>query len=218
MNRIVFSILLGLAAINISRADFVQLPGHFGGFTCDPTIRVAENFEFAQSSTISSLTWWGGYYNPPPGLDSFTVQLYADTGGQPGGLLSGFNIGAINKMATGDFVNPGLYPEYKYSADLQTPFVAQAGTTYWLSITYSATQVWLWEDSTRTDINSGVQRSFNGGAWQPYYDRTALQLVVVPEPSSALLLAGALVMLLVKRHRAAALHNLAESVAPPKAH
>jgi hypothetical protein len=200
MKKIAFSILLGLVATNVTLADFVQLPGHFGGFSSDSQFRVAEDFQFAQTVSVGKLIWWGGYFNPPPGPDSFTVQLYADAGGRPGGLLSGFDIGPITKGATGNFELAPLYPEYRYSANLLTPFVAQAGTTYWLSIIYSPIEIWLWEDSTRTDINSGVQRSFNGGPWEPYYDRTAMQLVVVPEPSCALLLVGAVASwLLMKR-------------------
>lgn len=202
MNKITLSILLGLAMTNVSVADFVQPPGHFGGFGSDATFRVAEDFQFAQTSSIGKLIWWGGNYGPTTSSDTFTVQLYANVGGQPGGLLSGFNVGNISATPTGNYVNPGLYPESRYSADLLTPFVAQAGTTYWLSITYSPTGTWLWEDSSRADIGAGVQRSYKGGAWEPYYDRTAMQLVVVPEPSSALLLAGAVASwLLMKRAR-----------------
>jgi hypothetical protein len=208
MNKITLSILLGLAASNVSFADFVQLPGHFGGFDSDASIRVAEDFQFAQNSSVGNLTWWGGNYGPSASSDSFTVQLYADVGGQPGGLLSGFAVGNITATPTGGYVNdPDLYPEFRYSATLQTPFLAQAGTTYWLSITYSPTGTWLWEASSSTDINSGVQRSYNGGAWEPYYDRTAMQLVVVPEPSSALLLAVAVAVSVIisRRHPFAAL-------------
>lgn len=205
MNKIAFSILLGLAAANVSRADFVQPPGHFGGFDADPSIQVAENFQFGQTSTIGRLIWWGGYYSPAAPQENFTVQLFADVGGRPGGLLSGFDIGSISKTATGNFVNPGQYPEYRYSADLTTPFAAQAGTTYWLSIGYGQTSTWLWEASVSTDINSGVQRSYSGGPWQPYFDRTAFQLVVVPEPNGALLLAGAVAsMAVIRRSRRAA--------------
>jgi hypothetical protein len=192
MNRLAFAIFLGLAATNLTRADFVQLPGHFGGFDSDATMAVAENFQFSQTSSIGKLIWWGGNYGPTSSSDTFTVQLYADVGGQPGGLLSGFVVGNISATATGGYVNdPDPHPEYRYSADLLTPFVAQAGTTYWLSITYSPTSTWLWEASTPADIGAGVQRRFNGGSWEPYYDRTAMQLVVVPEPSCGLLLVGA---------------------------
>jgi hypothetical protein len=212
MKKIVFSLLLGFAAIKAS-ADFVQLPGHFGGSYSDPTWTLAEDFQFAQSSSVGTLVWWGGFEFPRPGADAFIIRLYADSGGHPGGLLSGFDVGPITGTATGSFVldggptYPPNTPEFRYSAHLQTPFVAQAGTKYWLSIIYSVPDLdYVWEASVRTDINSGVQRSFNGGPWQPFYDRTAMQLVVVPEPScAALFLAGATGgWILIKRGRRAA--------------
>jgi hypothetical protein len=182
MKKIAFSILLGLAATNAALADFVQLPGHFGGYGSDATIKVAEDFQFAQTSSIGKLIWWGGYFNPPPGPDSFTLQLYADAAGRPGQLLSGFDIGPITKTATGNLLRPDRpdIPEYRYSADLLSPFVTQAGAAYWLSIIYSPDNIWLWECSQRTDINSGVQESAYGRPWQSAADTTAMQLVVVP--------------------------------------
>jgi hypothetical protein len=191
MNKIAFFVVVGFTLVT-AKADFVQLPVHLGGYGSEPTWKVAEDFQFAQTSSVGKLIWWGGVYNPPPQQDTFTVQLYANVGGQPGGLLSGFEVGPITKVATGNFVNaPNLYPEYRYSADLLTPFVAQAGTTYWLSIIYSPSGIWLWEASTSADVRVGHQRSINGGAWEPDSARMAMQLVVVPEPSCALLLVGA---------------------------
>src|SRR6185436_5506776 len=107
----------------------------FGGFDSDGSVfTVADEFRFTKNALIGSLSWWGGYANPPPGPDSFSLQLFNDAGGHPGILLAGFQIGSIQKVATGNFVNPGAHPDYQYSAALQTPFLAEANVTYWLSI------------------------------------------------------------------------------------
>ena len=183
--------------------QYQQLPGHFGGFSADGSVwTVADNFELGQDTVIGGLIWWGGYFNPPPGPDNFTVCFYSDDGGQPVTLLEQYAFGAVIAVATGQFVNaPGLYPEFEYSANLPTPFLAQAGVTYWLSIVNPPPEIWLWEASA-SPLNPGVERSFNGGAWEPYYDNTSFALVVVPEPASlSLLVFGMFGITLLRRRQ-----------------
>lgn len=47
----------------------------------------------------------------------------------------------------------------------------------------------------------GVQRSFEGEPWQPYFDNTAFALTVIPEPGSTLAVALGLGVLGLWRHR-----------------
>lgn len=188
VNKHLLWLLIGVGVGGPASADYLQSPGHFGGFGSDGgIITVADDFRFDQNTLIGGLNWWGGYFNPPPGPDNFTIRLYTDNAGQPGLLLTGFNLGPITKTPTGSFVNPGLYAEFRYSADLLSPFEAKAGDRYWLSIVNPPRDIWLWEASGNP-LNPGVQRSFHGGDWQPYFDNTAFELVSVPEPSSSLLL------------------------------
>ncbi len=197
-----------LAAFTTSAVPlYQQLPGHFGGFDSDATLTVADDFQLQQPALIGGLIWWGGNYGSVP-QDDFTVRLYSDSGGQPGLLLAEFALGAVSKIATGDYVNPpSLYPEFEYSATLTTPFSAQAGVKYWVSIVNSPVNFWLWEASDSL-LNPGVQRSYNGGPWQPYGYNTAFELLPVPEPGGALfaaVLVGALVTALRHRNRQAGL-------------
>jgi len=196
---------------------YEQSPGHFGGFSSDgQVITVADEFQLDQSAFIRNITWWGGYGNtvefPPPVADDFTIRLFADQSGEPGVLLGDFHEGNnVNRVATGDFVNPPdprdvFDPflgraEFKYSFDLPGSFLAEANTRYWLSIiNVPVTDAWVWEVSDSL-INLGVQRSSPlwtpvFGPWVPWFDNTAFQVgidpVVVsdsPEPSSVMLLA-----------------------------
>jgi hypothetical protein len=170
--------------------QYQQLPGHFGGFSSDGNLlTVADNYQLTQDTLISGLSWWGGYGNPPSGPENFTVRLYSDNGDRPGALLEQYAFGSVNAVATGQFLNaPNLYPEFEYSVNLQTPFLAQAGVMYWLSIVNPSDSGWLWEASA-SPLNLGVERSLNGGSWEPYYDNTSFVLVPVPEPASLSLLA-----------------------------
>jgi hypothetical protein len=178
--------------------QYQQLPGQFGGFTSDGSVlTVADNFQLGQDTLIGGLIWWGGNGNSPLGPDNFTVCLYSDNGGQPGALLEHCAFGAVNAIATGQFVNaPDLYPEFEYSANLPTPFPAQAGVMYWLGIVNPSAYGWLWEASA-SPLNPGVERSFNGGSWEPYYDNTSFALVAVPEPHGMILITTSLVSIMV---------------------
>lgn len=188
--------------VNSLNSVYEQLPGHFGGYDSDSAIVVADDFELRQPALIGGLVWWGGDYNPSPGQDDFTVGLYTDSGGKPGLLINQFAFGRVGKVATGQYVNaPGLYPEYEYTASLSMPLVAQAGAKYWVSIVNSPSNFWLWEASA-SSLNVGVQRSFQGAAFQPYNGNTAFEIVTVPEPSTMLIIAvfGG-IMLFLKCHK-----------------
>jgi hypothetical protein len=202
MKKHLFSFLLSLAIVSSATADYLQSPGHFGGFGSDGgVITVADDFQFTQDTVIGRLHWWGGYFNPPPGPDNFIIQLFADNGGQPGSVLSDFSLGSVAKFSTGNYLNPGLYPEFRYSAELLSPFQAQANVRYWLSIINPPRDIWLWEVSA-SPVNVGVQRSRDGGAtWQPYFDNTAFEVVAIPEPNVALLLMGGIIATLVRNKR-----------------
>jgi hypothetical protein len=170
---------------------YEQSPGHFGGFLSDGQVfAVADEFQLDQSQLISEITWWGGYAStnlPAPSSDNFTIRLFADTGEAPGTLLQSFNVGNnALRTDTGDFVNPpdpfsGFEgrPEFKYSFNLPTVFPADANTRYWLSIINApSSDSWVWEVSDSL-VNLGVQRSFEGGPWEPFFDNTAFQLQAV---------------------------------------
>src|SRR5215510_1803802 len=89
---------------------FQQLPDGRGGSGSgfgpnNETITVADNFQLDQPVQVGSITWWGGYFNPP-GPDNFTVRFYADNSGQPGSVIQTYLIGSSGtKMITGGNLN-----------------------------------------------------------------------------------------------------------------
>jgi len=181
----------------VAAAQVVQTPGHFGGFGSDGGVfAVADDFQFEQQVQVTGLTWWGGYLNPPAEPDQFTIRIFSDDQGRPGTLLEEFLVRPASRETTGRFLNEphDLYPEFEYAARLSTPWVAAAGETYWLSIVNPPRDSWLWAASD-TGTHPGVQRSFEGEPWQPYFDNTAFALTAIPEPTSAM--AVALCMVLV---------------------
>jgi hypothetical protein len=204
MNRL-FLIGLCVFAVEARAGNYQQLPSHFGGFGSDGSvIAVADDFHLARNTYLGSLTWWGGYFNPPSGPDNFAVSLFSDDRGQPGSLLAHYTFAAVSTIATGKFVNaPNLYPEFEYSGRFSTPFFAEAGTKYWLSIVNPPRDVWLWEASANSS-NPMVQRNFNRGSWEPYFDNTAFRLEAIPEPNCMILLAtgvGSFMMVVSSRRR-----------------
>lgn len=164
---------------------YEQSPGHFGGFLSDAaTIIVADEFQFDKPTQVLNITWWGGYGSEGalPLTDSFKIALFADGGGHPGTLLQVFAVGNnAMRTPTGDWVNPPApefsgRPEYQYYYDFPTPFFAAGGTRYWLAIVNEpSSDSWAWEVSGSLRY-LGVQRSYEGGPWAPYYDNTAFRL------------------------------------------
>ena len=192
VTTIVIGVLMTFS-ITASAAEIIaygQPPGHFGGFLSDGQVMtVADEFQFEEAAAITSITWWGGYaseYLPITEVDNFTVQLFADDEGRPGATIQTFEVSnSAARTATGDYVNPpdpeaGFEGrlEYRYSFDLPVQIPVEANTRYWLSIVnVPSSDSWVWEVSDSL-VNLGVQRSFEGGPWEPYYDNTAFQLKI----------------------------------------
>jgi hypothetical protein len=183
MVRFISSMMTALAVASVA-AEYEQLPGHFGGFGSDGVaITVADDFRFAENTLVDRITWWGGYFNPPAAdPDNFVVRIFGDDNGRPGSLFITIPAGAADKVATGRYVNPGLYPEFRYSVSVS--FLAEGGYRFWISIVNPASPgSWLWEASSNSIANPGVQRSFNHpvtGPWEPYTDDTAFAFRVLP--------------------------------------
>ena len=193
MNNSLPCIILSVLLTSASAADYQQLPSHGGGAgSIGPIQTVADDFQFSSLTPVGSLTWWGGYLNPPTTADTFSVRLFADNAGHPDMLLNEFVVGSTERIPTGDVLG-GPILEYRYSVVLQTPFTAQPGARYWLSIVNppgNLAESWLWEGSVSIP-GEAVQISRMGGPWEPSEDfgNFAFEVVAVPEPRSALLLA-----------------------------
>ena len=184
-------VLLTLFTATARAADYQQPPAHRGGLSADGSaFTVADDFVLPDLTAIASLTWWGGYLNGPVAPDSFLIRFYADDGGRPGSLLPQPVVGSISRFLSGS-VQDGM-SEYQYTAIMDTPFVAQAGERYWLSIANNVPvqlgQGWNWELSANA-ADPGVQLFFDG-SWHSHAVIGAA--FAVPEPSALALMSCAL--------------------------
>ena len=177
---------------------------------------IADDFSIAANDTVRSVSWHGAYAfdNSAPAADGFEIRFYADAAGEPGALLQTFVVGnAVSRTAIGLL---GPVTEYGYIADLGAGFDIAAGTTYWLVIandTASDDDNWYWSVQTG---GGNVQLTTDAGAsWGTASPAAATYFaldnaVVVPEPSS-LLLIGLGLAAVMRRTRAAATLKAARS-------
>jgi hypothetical protein len=95
--------------------------------------QVYDNFTLGQDTTLQSVHFEGAYFNPPNQgpITGWTVNLYADNGGQPGNLINTLHVdGTGNETFDGTF---GGFPFYTYSIALPDWQVA-GGSQYWLDV------------------------------------------------------------------------------------
>lgn len=191
--------------------------------------RSFENFTIASGGTVQRITWSGLWFGdlqpaPPPAPDalSWDIVFYASTGTAPGAQLSLQNFAAAQVTST--FLGNGVLSLgantnynasfYEYSIDITTPFVAQAGTEYWLSVMSQSTQLnpsFAWSGATGGDGSSYQQLLGAGMSVTDEFTRARDRYVVlegelavqaVPEPGSAplaVLALGALALALARR-------------------
>jgi hypothetical protein len=108
-----------------------------------------DNFTPGTSAYVEKLTWRGFWWDsnspqpapaPPTNVANWDFAIHASTGGVPGAqhffetqpaaqVVETFN--GTGSFGAGDFYNVNFYT---YSVVLNTPFLVQAGTEYWLSI------------------------------------------------------------------------------------
>jgi len=161
-----------------------------------------DNFTLGATSSINNVQWTGGYFSgSPSAISSFTLGLYADSGGTPGALVSS---DLISGTANETFLTGQIY---SYSANI-LPYTATAGTQYWLSIqaTVGFPPQWGWATGTGGD-GAAYQVFFGTGGSVPVDMAFTLNgsAVAVPEPSTLVLGAlGALCMVGYCRFRRSA--------------
>jgi hypothetical protein len=151
--------------------------------------RTYDNFALASAGVIGSVVWVGDYVdttdatkNPAsPDVTSFEISFWSNDQGLPGTLLatSTVAISATNQTAfgttkfelsTGDVVT---IPQYAYNATLTTPFAADAGRTYWISIvadTPTDQPLWAWKSGTGG--NKMSIQDFDGTRYVRQLDRS----------------------------------------------
>ena len=136
---LISTLVLSAAAVQSAHADtlYSQAPttsyAYYSGSGADYVSY--DNFTLGANGTVTSVTWYGLYVLSYPVGSYFTVDLFSNSSGAPGTLLSSTTVGNGSPTNTGTYQFPGQ-DIYSYSAAIN-PFSATAGTEYWLSIVSS---------------------------------------------------------------------------------
>lgn len=179
-----FTALLAATGVTASHADPVlyDQPYSVGAYYTwasytAPSGNVAtgyDNFTLSSASSVTAVQWHGNYIaaidqntNPvEPGTTAFVIRFLADSGGQPGAVLSTETVPMADcqpqALGTTGFqfaANGPTYqiPFYSYRAALPAPFTAAAGQKYWISIvgtTDSDNINWSWYSGSGGDLSS----------------------------------------------------------------
>ncbi|MBA2919554.1 PEPxxWA-CTERM sorting domain-containing protein [Sphingomonas sp. MAH-20] len=147
---------------------------------------VYDNFTLGGASTVTGVSFTGGYFNPPTvgNITSFTLNFYADNAGQPGSSLATASI-------------PGNGGESCVSTictySVAVNFAAAAGTQYWLSIVPDVAFPPQWGWATGSNGDGVAYQDFFGSRSRLTADLafTLTGNAAVPEPATwALMLGG----------------------------
>ena len=153
---------------------------------------VYDNFQIYSTTTSYYLTdveWAGGYFNPgPPGsITGWTISIYGDNAGQPGGALWSqfFSSNYAGYMESCTFPN-GMCG---YDMDnIVGGLLLHPNTTYWLSVVpdMAFPPQWGWGSGTGGD-GQAYQNFF--GTLSPVGTDFAMNIQgVTPEPGTFILL------------------------------
>jgi hypothetical protein len=102
-------------------------PGGYGNFAT-----VYDNFSISAPSNLTGFSWVGEVFNggPPSGITAWTVTLYADAGGAPGGAITSWIFGGNGgETHLGTY---GGYETFAYGESFSPDAVAPG--TYWVSV------------------------------------------------------------------------------------
>jgi hypothetical protein len=150
-----------------------------------------DNFTLGASYNVDEFAWVGSYFNPGVQgvMTGATLTFYADAGNQPGAVLATFSgPGNFGETFLGND-NVGD-PTYLYNGFLGSPFLAQAGVQYWVSIVPDVgfPPQWGWETSSDGDLSSW--QCFLGacGATAPDLSFALYGTLATPEPGTLVLM------------------------------
>ena len=176
-------------------------PDTVNGYYIDGANSTADNFMVASNTAIGSVGFYFQNYNGIAGWNQdITYEFLTDNGGLPDTVLAS---GAGQNLVAVDSGQPwccGGGNAYLVTFDLVNPFLATAGTPYWLRLGGATGAPSAWWVTTQ-----GSGSSLQGSTWGPEFafflndDGSASG---VPEPSSLALFALGGSALAVRRRRA----------------
>ena len=191
-----FVLLIGLAYPSLASATAVYdngLPNTINGYPILQSAWTADDFTIAAGASVKSVTFYFQNFSGISGWDQqVDYEIFSDSSGL-GVLLAGGSAQNLTAVDSGLPWCCGGGNAFQVDFDLVNPFNAAAGTTYWLKLTGAggtATSAW-W---VTTDPNgSALGLIGGGGSSSDQHFAFALNNNLVPEPSTALLLACGLV-------------------------
>lgn len=172
-------------------------------------IEAADDFSLmAGSNTFNQVQWWGIYGSgTTPATDDFTLSIYADSSGSPGGLVQSLGINSVQRENSGLFNGVSNLPVYEYTAYVGNTTLA-AGTSYWLGISNdSGGNNWAWVLHDPFTGNARVYSSQNMSFGVGQNSELSFNLKFdnsIPEPSTIGILAIVAVFGCNRRRRAKA--------------
>lgn len=149
-----------------------------------------DDFVFPAGATFSQVSWQGIYCRavnnsglPSPTASAFNIRIHADGGGQPvtaaAVYTANLSLAQVNQTFAGAFTNATCsgatnttWALYSYSVNLPTPFTAQPGVRYWLTVqavTPSYATYYGWRRGSNDNFLS--YQFFNGGLTRFSNDR-----------------------------------------------
>ncbi len=168
-----------------------------------------ENFTFASSGVVNSLSWIGQYEadSPAPVLGAgpnFQVNFYTSLGATAGSAIpvASYNIGTANQTLVGA---PGPLAFYSYSTT-GTPFNVVGGTSYFASIVAQLDYgVAGWGLAFSNIGTLGSVQDFGDVALTRFNDpiNYAVNISAVPEPGSVAAILAVAGLVAVRRRRVA---------------
>jgi hypothetical protein len=197
---LISTLALSTAAVYPAHADtlYSQAPTKDNAFFSGTGVDFVgyDNFTLGANGTVSNITWYGYYASvePPGTIFAFTINLFSNSSGAPGTLLSSTTVGDGSPTDTGVSRFPGQ-DIYSYSAAIN-PFSATAGTEYWLSVVSSTGYYgWAWESGSGSDgMHFEDGTGYGDGTFFQVDDlaftlsNSATNTAATPEPSALILL------------------------------
>ncbi|WP_347888919.1 hypothetical protein ABHF54_05760 [Nitrosomonas europaea] len=156
--------------------------------------QVAENFQFTDSVTLTSISWWGSYDDSAPDPESFTVRIFeGDGAGNP--LINSLYETTFTGLGDDSAGLADIAGGTVFQYDVSVSWLLQGGINYYLSVfSKDGGQGWYWlESPTGNDLNwsraaDGDSWTANDAALNLSFRLTADQITTnVPEPATLFL-------------------------------